>query len=248
MSGRCEKHDNWHAHCQRCCAEAALKFGDVVSALAGYRETDEAADDAVVRLRAELAAAESLVDALNTQRGVDAEASLRAVAEKAEEVREACAQRFAHLKDPPPPGTVTLVDYVRATPLDATPLRERIAELEADRVKLRSSIVALCEQSAAGALDRAERAEARVKELERSESIAVLRASDLITERDALKAELAERSRTAQRHFLAAGDLKAQVERLTDAVTQLRRPCQLHGCACGSESPDVLEALKEMKP
>ena len=19
MSGRCERHDNWHAHCQRCC-------------------------------------------------------------------------------------------------------------------------------------------------------------------------------------------------------------------------------------
>ena len=33
---------------------AALKYGDVLSALSGYRQEDESADDAIVRLRSDV--------------------------------------------------------------------------------------------------------------------------------------------------------------------------------------------------
>lgn len=88
-----------------------------------------------IRLRAELAAAENMVTALTTQRGLDAVAAMRAVAEKGEEVRETCA-RIVEAG----PDWAFSAAAIRATPLTATPLTERIAELEARVERLTATL------------------------------------------------------------------------------------------------------------
>lgn len=217
MSGRCEKHDNWRAH-----------LGDLI-----------ALEQRFDHLRAELAASEALVDALNTQRGVDAVAAMRAVAEAREEQREACARHVARSIGPCEQHdhecemdrtADDAVDACRATPLDATPLADQFAELDRKfHVLMRVEI------------ERAEKAEARVRELEaqwvspesfkrqcahweKRGEVHTAQMTTLEAERDALKAELAEMrdiNLGQVASFRQQRDaLKAQVERLTGALTR----------------------------
>lgn len=114
------------------------------------------------------------------------------IAAKAEEVREACALHLARVWYGLPDGGVAAlgtVACVRTTPLDARPLADRIAELEAELSKSEWRVAELEDDVAdarillephfgqetyqlplakttAGLIARAEKAEARVEELE----------------------------------------------------------------------------------
>lgn len=183
--------------------------------------------EAVRQLRAELAAAENLVTALTTQRAADAVSALRAVEEAREEQRKQSAEEaYSLIEDWTCPEcdhdsghdlAAEVESQILTAPLTATPLAERIKELEA---RIATECPARMENGefdveGYALLRRAEKAEARVKELEAhaqrvlervglpAEAFQPLREVEVMldrhdrdleeaeAERDALKAELA---------------------------------------------------------
>lgn len=161
--------------------ESNLKKVDRLTAeLAVFRETERAARDRqheaendVRFLRAELAASESLVTALQEQMARLAEQHAKAVAEAREETRETIAQRHESRKTWNPENAEAEARFVRATPLDSTPLAARIAELEKEREHSGRMAIANASSLAAG-VDR-ERSIARAHLVNTLEDVESLR-------------------------------------------------------------------------